>query len=139
MYDILLILALSGKGFFATNRDNGKTNIQGKDTAGLGDDILEAEQRQRHDRRERNSSRKREQRKRKKIGEADGNNSEDDSGIVNYLDRLTNVIEKISATDDATVGKKLVKVQAAIGLQNNTDPVAAKMGTDFLMGILNAD
>jgi hypothetical protein len=48
---------------------------------------------------------------------------------------LTNVIEKISTTDDSVVGNK---IQAAIGLQNNLDPIAAKMGTDYLMGILNA-
>ena len=61
------------------------------------------------------------------------------SGIGNYFDRLTNVVEKFSSKDDAAIGNKLVKIQAAIGLQNNTDPVAAKMGTDYLMGIVNAD
>lgn len=132
------LLFCSGKGFFSTNRDNGKTNEQGKDTAGLGDDINETEQK-RKQQTERESARKREFRKRKRTAAlSPGEDSDDDGGMFNYLNRLTNVIEKISTTEDSVVGNKIVKVQAAIGLQNNSDPIAAKMGTDYLMGILNS-
>jgi hypothetical protein len=70
-----------------------------------------------------------------------GTDSDDDSasGMINYIDRLTNVAEKLSTTDDAVISNRAIKVQAAGLLQSNPDPVAAKMGTDFLISILNSD
>ena len=62
---------------------------------------------------------RREQRKRKRMSElgedsAEKNtDSDDDSssiGMINYLDRLTNVIERFSRTEDAAIGNKIVKV-----------------------------
>lgn len=70
---------------FSKNRDNGKTNEQGKDTAGLGDDIAEAETR-RKQHTDKESARKREFRKRKRTAAfSPSEDSEEDGGIVNYI------------------------------------------------------
>jgi hypothetical protein len=118
--------------------------MQGKDTAGLGDDVIEALDTRRKNRTATKTASKRDQRKRKRMGDlgdsAEKNSDSDDessaSGMHNsYLDRLPNVVEKFATAEDTAVGNKIA---AAIGLQNNNDPVAAKMGTDYLMGILTS-